>query len=284
MRFATLALGDREQAALRLDAGWAPLDLLDPELAGDLMALIATEPDPGRLAALRALAGGLDPARLVAPGAAVFAPPYRHPRKIWGIGLNYGDHAADLHEKTPDQPASFIKGDHTIIGPGEPIVIPRQSSRTTAEAELGLIFGRHARDVPPERALDQLFGVCAILDQTAEDILQLNPRYLTRAKNFPSFFAFGPEVVTLDEFLAGRALADVEVATILDGAEVRRNRIGNMTHGPVELVSFHSWIMPFFPGDIISTGTPGAGILRPGSVATAEVSGLAPLTNPVRAE
>lgn len=284
LRFATLAIGGVEQAALLVDDHWAPLDLLDPALAGDLLTLIESQPDRDRLAVLRERAGNLNRDRLLARADAVYRPPYRRPRKIWGIGLNYGDHAADLHERAPDQPASFIKGDHTIVGPGDPIVIPSQSRRTTAEAELGLIFGRAARNVRASEGLDYLFGVCAILDQTAEDILQLNPRYLTRAKNFPSFFSFGPEVVTLDEFRAERELDSVEVATIIDGVEVRRNRVGNMTHGPLELISFHTAIMPFYPGDIISTGTPGAGILRHGAVATASVSGLAPLTNPVRAE
>jgi 2-keto-4-pentenoate hydratase/2-oxohepta-3-ene-1,7-dioic acid hydratase in catechol pathway len=201
---------------------------------------------------------------------------------VWGIGLNYADHAGDLHEETPDQPASFIKADHTIVGMGDELVIPRQSERTTAEAEIGVVIGREAADVSPEEALDYVFGVCAVLDQTAEDILALNPRYLTRSKNFPTFFSFGPEVVTLDEFLASRALEDVEVATYLDGAEIRRNVVGNMTHSPRDLISFHSQMMPLFPGDIISTGTPGAGVLRPGAVAEARIDGLRPLTNPVR--
>lgn len=64
--------------------------------------------------------------------------PYRHPRLIWGIGLNYVDHAADLSEVVPEEPASFVKDDHTVIGPGEDIPVPVQSERTTSEAEMGL--------------------------------------------------------------------------------------------------------------------------------------------------
>ena len=78
---------------------------------------------------------------------------------IWGIGLNYVDHAADLSETAPDEPASFIKGDHTIIGPGDDIPLPTQSERTTAEAELGLVIGRYCRNVSEEEALDHVFGV-----------------------------------------------------------------------------------------------------------------------------
>ena len=283
MRFATIKVHHTEQACLqRKDGRLAPLHRIDPSLTGDLLNLIErSAAAPDQLRRLEQLAENLPPADCPAEGPA-YAPPYRHPRKVWGIGLNYADHAGDLHEETPDQPASFIKADHTIVGMGDELVIPRQSERTTAEAEIGVVIGREASDVSPEEALDYVFGVCAVLDQTAEDILALNPRYLTRSKNFPTFFSFGPEVVTLDEFLASRALEDVEVATYLDGAEIRRNVVGNMTHSPRDLISFHSQMMPLFPGDIISTGTPGAGVLRPGAVAEARIDGLRPLTNPVR--
>ena len=285
MRFATVMVDDTEQACLqRQDGLWAPLHRLDTSLSGDLLTLIERSAESGDvLRRLMQMAEGLATSELVSADEATFRPPYRRPHKIWGIGLNYADHAGDLHEETPSQPASFIKADHTIIGPDDEIVIPHQSERTTGEAEIGVVIGREASNVSPEEALDYVFGVCAILDQTAEDILALNPRYLTRSKNFPTFFSFGPEVVTLDEFLATRALADVEVATVLDGAEVRRNVVGNMTHAPHDLVSFHSQMMPLFPGDIISTGTPGAGVLQPGAVVEARIDGLLPLTNPVRA-
>ena len=282
MRFATLMIDDTEQACLqRQDGRWAPLHRLDPSLNGDLLTLIERSAESQDvLGHLMQGAEELATSELVSADDANFRPPYRRPHKIWGIGLNYADHAADLHAETPSQPGSFIKADHTIIGPGDEIVIPRQSERTTAEAEIGLVIGREASNVAPEQALDYVFGVCAVLDQTAEDILAPNPRYLTRSKNFPTFFSFGPEVVTLDEFLASRALEDVEVATLLDGAEIRRNIVGNMTHSPRDLVSFHSEMMPLFPGDIISTGTPGAGVLKQGAVAEARIDGLMPLTNP----
>ncbi len=141
-----------------------------------------------------------------------FTAPYRRPRKIWGIGLNYVDHAADLSESVPDEPASFIKGDHTIIGTGDEIPVPPQSERTTAEGELGLVIGRECRNVTEEDALDHVFGVTTILDQTAEDILQRNPRFLTRSKNFPGFFSFGPEIVPMAEVRERfDSIGDVEV-------------------------------------------------------------------------
>src|SRR5690606_7242321 len=108
----------------------------------------------------------------------------------------------------------FIKADHTIIGPGEPIPIPAQSERTTSEAELGLVIGRTCRNVAPQDALNYVLGAVNVLDQTAEDILQRNPRYLTRAKNFPGFFSFGPVIAPLSEVAAeAGGLEEVAVTT-----------------------------------------------------------------------
>lgn len=283
MRFATLKIKGVEQACLRRnDDKWLPLSALSSDYEGDLLAFIRMGLPKQDIERLGHEAMQLDAAAGITTADARFCPPYRHPRKIWGIGLNYGDHAGDLDESAPEQPASFIKGDHTIIGPGDEIVLPEQSKRTTAEAELGLIMDETHGGVTTDNALDHVFGVCAILDQTAEDILRLNPRFLTRAKNFPSFFSFGPEVVTLDEFTSKQALKTIQVATYIDGKEVRRNEIANMTHSPATLVSFHSQMMPFYTGDIISTGTPGAGVLSPECVVEAHVDGLMVLRNPVQ--
>jgi 2-keto-4-pentenoate hydratase/2-oxohepta-3-ene-1,7-dioic acid hydratase in catechol pathway len=211
-----------------------------------------------------------------------FTAPYRRPRLIWGIGLNYRDHAADLSEDVPEEPASFIKGDHTIIGPGDPIPLPEQSRRTTSEAEMGIVVGSYCRNVSEEDALNHVIGVVPVLDQTAEDILQRNPRFLTRSKNFPGFFSFGPEIVPLDEVVsaAGR-LEDVEVATVVNGTETRTNTVSRMRYSPAFLISFHSKVMPLFPGDIISPGTPGAIHVRPGDVAECRIPGVGTLVNPV---
>lgn len=218
-------------------------------------------------------------------GDFVFTAPIPKPRMIWGIGLNYREHARDLSETAPvDEPASFIKGDHTVIGPGDPIPLPWQSERVTAEAELGLIIGRECRNVSEADALDYVWGVVPILDQTAEDILAKNPRYLTRSKNFPGFFSSGPGITPMSEVLErfGK-IGNVEVATVLNGEIHRQNRVDQMMFPPAQLVSFHSKVMPLFPGDIISTGTPGAIQIRPGDVAECRIEGIGTLSNPIEA-
>jgi 2-keto-4-pentenoate hydratase/2-oxohepta-3-ene-1,7-dioic acid hydratase in catechol pathway len=179
-------------------------------------------------------------------------PLYRR-RKVWGIGLNYRDHAVDLAAPFPTEPASFMKGDHTIIGDGEAIELPPESERVTAEAELGVIIGRRCRDVAEDDFGAVIAGYCLIIDMTAEDILQRNPRFLTRSKNFDTFFSFGPELVTPEEVLDVMRL---NVGTWCNGVLHRQTVVANMAFPPAYLVAFHSRVMTL-PGDIISTGPRG---------------------------
>ncbi|WP_243296698.1 fumarylacetoacetate hydrolase family protein [Bacillus litorisediminis] len=209
-----------------------------------------------------------------------FGPLYRHPRKIWGIGLNYVEHAADLSEVAPNtEPASFMKPDTAIIGPDDTILIPHQSERTTAESELGIIIGKECKNVSEEDAIHYVAGYTTIIDMTAEDILQRNPRYLTRSKSFDTFFSFGPELVTTDEV---EDVNSLEVSTVINGSLHRKNVVSNMTFRPWYLVSFHSKVMTLLPGDIISTGTPGAVVIRDGDVVACEIDGFTALSNPVK--
>ena len=278
MNLASIIGPDGDQAVVVGKRGVVSVADVVPDVPNDLLALL----ESGRADEVIEAASSA-PASTYQPLESVeFAAPYRRPHKIWGIGLNYVDHAGDLAESVPEEPASFIKADHTVIGDGEPIPIPRQSERTTAEAELGLVIGRECRDVSEADALSYVFGVCTILDQTAEDILQRNPRFLTRSKNFPGFFSFGPQIVPLTS-LDGFAddLGDIEVSTVHNGSVHRRNTVAHMRYSPAHLVSFHSQVMPLYPGDIISTGTPGAVVISAGDVVECDIPGVGHLRNPV---
>jgi 2-keto-4-pentenoate hydratase/2-oxohepta-3-ene-1,7-dioic acid hydratase in catechol pathway len=281
VRIATIAEGSARRPVLVDTArGVLPVDVTLPGFSGDAMALLESDAYLAAVAAARQA----DAADFLDVETVTFTAPYRSPRKIWGIGLNYVAHAGDLAEPMPTEPASFIKADHTIIGPGEPIVLPEQSERVTAEAEIGLVIGSYCRDVSEADALDHVWGVVPILDQTAEDILQRNPRFLTRSKNFPTFFSFGPELVPLNEVRTRFASpAEIEVQTVHNGSVHRQNTVSNMTFPPRFLVSFHSRVMPLFPGDIISTGTPGAVVITDGDVVECRIPGIGSLINPVGA-
>lgn len=206
------------------------------------------------------------------------------PETIVGVGLNFLPHAADLRATPTEYPTLFFKGRHTIIGPGDVIPLPAMSHRVTAEAELGLVLGRRMYRVDAADALGYVAGGVCVLDQTAEDILQMDSRMLTVSKNFPGFFSFGPDMVPLDELasLAG-GLEEVRVCTHLNGACLRSAVLADMRFGPAELLSFISQVMPLEPGDIVSTGTPGAVVLSPGDMVECRITGMQPLCNPVEA-
>lgn len=277
MRLVSIRQGGREEAAVMLPDGVVPVPegYSGPsEKGAELLSLL----ESGRFYALKEAydRGEVRGGGLSQPS---YGPLYRRPRKIWGIGLNYVEHAGDLSESAPsDEPASFMRPDTTIIGPGEEILLPDQSERVTAEAELALIIGRETRDVSVEEAPSVVAGFTPVLDMTAEDILRKNPRYLTRAKSFDTFFSFGPELVTPDEIADLEAL---EVSTVLNGEVRTRNTVSNMTFSPWWLVSFHSRVMTLLPGDVISTGTPGAVVVKEGDVAECRIDGFEPLSNPV---
>ncbi|MFC3212284.1 fumarylacetoacetate hydrolase family protein [Planomicrobium okeanokoites] len=281
MRLATIQLDGKETAAVVTAAGAIPVETINKEFGQqwptqlfDLLPLEKLEPFKEWIAGQNTEA--LE--QLVIQDAK-FGPLYRHPRKIWGIGLNYVEHAADLSEVSPNmEPASFMKPDTTIIGPRDTIRVPLQSERTTAESELGIVIGKECKDVEEEDALSVIAGYTTIIDMTAEDILQKNPRYLTRAKSFDTFFSFGPQLVTAEEV---EDVLDLKVATVINGEIHRDNLVSNMTFRPQQLISFHSKVMTLLPGDIISTGTPGAVVIRDGDVVECRIDGFETLVNPV---
>ena len=229
---------------------------------------------------------------LVPADEVVYAPLYRDPKRIFGIGLNYVDHAGDIGMAAPQGfPGSFFKMADTLIGPGDDIQLPelKEATRTTAEAELGVILGKDCRDVSEENWLDAVAGYTTILDMTEESILkgnefvQGNPRYLTIVKNFPTFFSFGPQLVTPDEV---PDVLQLEVQSVHNGEVYAKNVVANMTHRPARLVSLHSSIQGWYAGDVLSTGTPRAFPLADGDVAECRIFGpdgfaMEPLKNPV---
>ena len=272
----------KEQAAVLVPSGWITIGQINAKantsFPETLPGIIATD-------CINALAltltgktlNDIYPEETLAEEAIRFAPPIRRPGKIWGIGLNFRDHAADLNERTPEQPASFMKPATAVIGPGDAIQLPQLSKEVTAEAELGVIIGKKCRNIAEDEASSVIFGFTPVIDMTALDILQQNPRYLTRAKSFDTFFSFGPVILTIDEI---EDLEDRTVKTIVNGTTRAMNTVSNMTFDPFKLVHYHSRIMTLEPGDVISTGTPGAWTIHPGDVVQSDITGFPILENP----
>lgn len=286
MRLATIRIDEAEEAAVVTPSGALPVQEINGSEGSDWPTDILSLLESGGFYDLQGWYDRSKKDREKLVGHAIsadrveYGPLYRRPHKIWGIGLNYVEHAGDLSETAPsEEPASFMKPDTALIGPGDEILLPSQSERVTGEAELGLVIGRKAKNVSEEDAPSVVAGLTTIVDMTAEDILQKNPRYLTRAKSFDTFFSFGPQLVTLDEV---GEIAELTVTTVLNGEPHRKNTVSNMTFSPWFLVSFHSRVMTLLPGDVISTGTPGAAVIRNGDVVSCHIDGFEPLSNPVR--
>ena len=298
MRLATIKWQEKELAGIVTKKGILPVETLN-KVKGtswktDMMALIQA----GEIPQLNEWykAGGKEEAEsmsgIVSYDEVVYAPLYRNPKRIFGIGLNYVDHAGDIGSAAPTGfPGSFFKMADTLIGPGDDIQLPKlkEAQKTTAEAELGIIMGRDCRDVSEEDWQSAIVGYTTILDMTEESILKGNdyvpgnPRYLTIVKNFPTFFSFGPQLVTPDEVPDVLAL---EVQSVLNGEIYAKNTVDHMTHLPAKLVSLHSSIQGWYAGDVLSTGTPRAFHIQDGDVAECRILGpdgfsMEPLVNPV---
>lgn len=269
---ARIAHTDDNRVWLGDDDGFVPAAAAHPEITtvdGALRAATAGRLSPREASAQRV------------PGEQLrFSNPVPPRRKLWGIGLNYVDHAGDLDEEAPEEPASFMKPATAFTGPGGPIRLPPPSisDGVTAEAELAVVIGQTCTDIGVDEAADVIAGYLPVIDMTAEDILRRNPRFLTRAKSFDTFLVAGPWITTQASMTG---LDSVEVRTIVNEEVIAANQIENMTFRPAELVAFHSRVMTLEPGDLISTGTPGAGEIAPGDTVRAEVDGVGSVTAPV---
>jgi 2-keto-4-pentenoate hydratase/2-oxohepta-3-ene-1,7-dioic acid hydratase in catechol pathway len=199
--------------------------------------------------------------------------PFPAPPKIWCIGLNYHSHAVDINAVQPEEPGSFMKPASCLFEPGGEIKLPPPeiTNDVDAEGELGVIIGKRCQYVPAEHVKDVIFGYCTTLDLTALDVLAKNPRYLTRAKSFDTFFSFGPVIVTADEIADVDAL---EVITEHNGQVFSRDFVRNMRTRPFELVRFHSDYQTLHPGDLISTGCPKGARIKPGDRVRARIEGV----------
>ncbi|MBQ7535307.1 MAG: fumarylacetoacetate hydrolase family protein [Stomatobaculum sp.] len=298
MRLATIKLNNKEVAGIVAEKGILPVAELNRRTGSswkeDMMSLIQAQEIPqmtkwyneGGKEEIEKLEG------IVPKAEVVYAPLYRNPKRIFGIGLNYVDHAGDIGSAAPQGfPGSFFKMADTLIGPGDEIHLPtlKEAQKTTAEAELGVIMGKDCRDVSEENWLDAVVGYTTILDMTEESILKGNdfvkgnPRYLCIVKNFPTFFSFGPELVTPDEV---PDVLKLNVQSVHNGEVYAENVVSNMTHRPARLVSLHSSIQGWYAGDILSTGTPRAFHIQDGDIAECRIQGpdgfeMEPLKNPV---
>ena len=200
------------------------------------------------------------------------------PGKIICVGRNYEAHARELNNEIDEVPTLFFKPQTSLIGLGDPIILPSQSQQVQQEAELAVIIGKKGRWIQPELAMDYVFGYTIANDVTARD-LQERDKQWTRAKGFDTFCPLGPWIET--EFDPSDALITCHVGDELRQMASTRDMLFTVP----QLIAFIASIMTLEPGDVILTGTPaGVGDLMPGVSVSITIEGLGTLTNPVLSE
>jgi len=206
------------------------------------------------------------------------------PGKIVCVGLNYRDHAEEQGVELPEAPLLFAKFTTSLIGPGDPIVIPPAVTKCDYEAELGVVLGATVKQVSKENALEAVAGYVVANDVSARD-LQFGDGQWTRGKSPDTFCPVGP-LVPVAEVPDPHALP---IRAILNGEVVQESTTANLVFGVDEVISYASQTATLEAGDLILTGTPaGVGIFRkpprllqPGDEITIEIDGVGSLTNPV---
>ena len=195
--------------------------------------------------------------------------------KVIGIGRNYAAHAAELGNDVPVNPLVFLKPNTSVVGPDDPIVLPSYSSNVHHEAELAVVIGKVVKEVPPERALDYVFGYTVANDVTARDVQKSDAQW-TRGKAFDSSCPLGPFVVT------GLDVEDLRVTARVNGETKQDGRTSQLIFDVPFLISYVSEIFTLLPGDVILTGTPaGVGPIVHRDVVEVEVEEIGVLRNPV---
>jgi 2-keto-4-pentenoate hydratase/2-oxohepta-3-ene-1,7-dioic acid hydratase in catechol pathway len=210
------------------------------------------------------------------------------PGKIVCVGLNYRDHAAEGGMDLPKAPLLFAKWPNTLIGDGEAIVLPPESSQVDYEAELGVVIGARAKRVSERDALDHVEGYICVNDVSARD-LQFADGQWTRGKSPDTFCPVGPRLVPREEIDDPQSLA---IRCIVNGKALQDSSTAQMIFSVAEIIAYASQVITLEPGDLIATGTPaGVGVfrdpkvlLRGGDEVSVEVEGLGTLTNPVTKE
>ena len=256
--------------------------------------------DDGRLVDLSSVTADIDPAFIAGIAAAVaagngpalgelptveaggrYGPPLNRPGKIVCIGMNYHEHAAETGQPTPTEPVLFMKAPDTIVGPDDTVLVPRDSTKTDWEVELGVVIGRTARYLDSaEEGLAHVAGYVLSHDVSEREFQLERGGQWDKGKNCETFNPLGPWLVTADEVPDPQALG---LRLWVNGERKQNGSTADMVFGVGEIVRYLSRFMTLYPGDLINTGTP-SGValgqpepkpyLRAGDVVELEIDGL----------
>jgi len=256
MKLGTAMLNGRPTLVAAMEDGL--VELRSPALPQTLLGVLqvgeAALVECARLVALAAQPGSprLGPATIMAPFL---------PGKILGVGRNYADHAKEVGGPKLTAPRIFLKPSSSVVGPGAAVRIPPAVTKPDWEAELAVVIGRPAWQVPEGRALDHVAGYTVLNDVSAREFQFDQPLAMTSfAKGLDGFCPMGPWLVTAD---AVGEPWDLEVTCHLNGEEVQRGNTHDLIFSVPALIAYLSRYMELQPGDVIATGTPaGSGHFR----------------------
>jgi 2-keto-4-pentenoate hydratase/2-oxohepta-3-ene-1,7-dioic acid hydratase in catechol pathway len=265
----------REQVVNLASAGFA-----------DMIAVLASGAE-GR-AKIETIASN-PPPQAVYPLASVrLLAPVPRPPKLICIGLNYRDHAAETGIEIPKVPTIFAKFSNIVIGPGDPIVLPKISAKPDYEAEFMFVIGTGGRHIAADDWQRHVFGYTVFNDVSARDFQMATSQWMI-GKTFDTFAPMGPYLVTADEIADPHSL---DISLRIGDEVLQKSNTRELIFKIPELVAYLSSVVTLEPGDVVATGTPsGVGFtrkppryLRPGDEVVVSIEGLGELRNPVSAE
>ena len=222
----------------------------------------------------------LDSVRLLAP--------VPRPPKVICIGLNYRDHAAEGRQEIPQVPTIFAKFSNVVIGPGQPIVLPKNSRKPDYEAEFMFVIGTGGRHIAAQDWQRHIFGYTIFNDVSARDFQSVTSQWMI-GKTFDTFAPMGPCLVSADEIPDPHAL---DISLRIADQVLQHSNTRELIFKIPDLVAYLSSVVTLEPGDVVATGTPaGVGFarkppryLQPGDEVIVAIEGLGELRNPVVAE
>lgn len=216
-----------------------------------------------------------------------YAPFLKDIRRLFCIGLNYHDHAEEMNMPVPEHPVLFMKA-CPVTGANDPIILPKGSTQTDWEVELGIVISSTAKNVEVADAMDHVAGYCVANDVSERDFQINYGGQWVKGKSSDSFAPLGPWLVTKGD------VADVQNLAIsleVNGVTKQSGNTSKMIFTVPQIVAFVSRFITLQPGDVVITGTPpGVGMgrnpqefLKAGDVVTAQIEGLGQMRQEVRA-
>ena len=169
------------------------------------------------------------------------------------IGLNYSDHAAEAGMEVPKEPIIFMKATSSVCGPNDDIIIPKNSTKSDWEVELGIIIGKETKYINENQSQDHIAGYCVVNDLSEREFQLEHQGQWVKGKSCDTFGPIGPYIVTTDEI---KDPQNLEMWLEINGQRMQEGSTSTMIYGVNFLVSYLSQFMSLQPGDIISTGTP----------------------------